>query len=130
MIVITIIAIVATIAVPKLSQMVRNANEAATKGKVGSIRSALTIYYADNEGFYPATLDPLMQPGSKYLTGMVPLYTFDHGNSYNVDYFSTPDYASDNGQWGYVNAPRASAWGSIWVECTHTDARGRIWTQY
>ena len=54
MIVVSIIGILASIAIPKFSEMVRKSKEGALKGNLGSLRSALNIYYADMEGYYPS----------------------------------------------------------------------------
>lgn len=129
MIVIAVIAIVVSIAIPKLSQMIRRANEAATLGKLGAIRSALTIYYADNEGIFPTDLTPLMTPGSKYLTGIIPMYTASHGSSESVAYSSAGD-TGDSGGWDYLNNTSNASWGKVWVDCTHTDNKGTVWTSY
>ncbi len=56
MIVVAIIGILAAVAMPRFANLIRKSNEGATKGKLGAIRSALSIYYADNEGLWPATL--------------------------------------------------------------------------
>ena len=51
MIVVAIIGILAAIAIPKFADLIRKSNEGATKGNLGSVRSALSIYFADNDGF-------------------------------------------------------------------------------
>ncbi|RLD17359.1 MAG: hypothetical protein DRI36_04055 [Caldiserica bacterium] len=66
MMVIAIIGFIAAIAIPKFSDMIRRAKEAATKGRLGAMRSALTIYYGDNEGIFPQNLGDLK--GLGYLT--------------------------------------------------------------
>jgi prepilin-type N-terminal cleavage/methylation domain-containing protein len=53
MIVAAIIAILAMIALPKFSNLIDRAREASTKGNLGALRSALSIYQADNEGQSP-----------------------------------------------------------------------------
>lgn len=53
MITVTIIAILASIAIPKFADMIQKAKEGATKAGLGALRSALSIYYADTEGLYP-----------------------------------------------------------------------------
>ncbi|MBI5555872.1 MAG: prepilin-type N-terminal cleavage/methylation domain-containing protein, partial [Elusimicrobia bacterium] len=57
MIVVAIIGILAGIAIPRYMNFVRRSREGATKGNLGAIRSALNIYYTDQEGIYPATLN-------------------------------------------------------------------------
>ena len=56
MIVVAIIGILAAVAMPRFADLVRKSSEGATKGSLGAIRSALSIYYADNEGRWPDTL--------------------------------------------------------------------------
>ena len=56
MIVVAIIGILAAIAIPKFANLIRKSGEGASKGNVGSIRSALSIYYGDMEGQYPSNL--------------------------------------------------------------------------
>src|SRR5882672_7951405 len=69
MIVVAIIGILAAIAIPKFSQLITKGNEANTKGNLGAIRSALSIYYGDTEGSYPSTSDLSgLTNNSKYMT--------------------------------------------------------------
>jgi len=53
MIVVAIIGILAAIAIPKFADLIKKSKEGATKGSLGELRSALTIYYGENEGIYP-----------------------------------------------------------------------------
>lgn len=53
MIVVAIIGVLASVAIPKFADLIRKANEAACKGQLGSIRSAISIYYGNEEGFWP-----------------------------------------------------------------------------
>jgi len=53
MIVISIVGMLATIATPKFSDMVRKAREAVTKNNLGVLRSVTAIYYADHNGVWP-----------------------------------------------------------------------------
>ncbi|MDD5687697.1 MAG: prepilin-type N-terminal cleavage/methylation domain-containing protein [Elusimicrobia bacterium] len=56
MIVVAVIGILAAIAIPKFGNLLRTAKEGATKGSLGSIRSAITIYYGEMEGEYPVAV--------------------------------------------------------------------------
>jgi len=51
MIVVAIIGILAAIAIPQFAQLVAKSQEGATKGNLGTLRSSLSIYYGDLEGF-------------------------------------------------------------------------------
>ena len=59
MIVVAIIGILAAIAVPKFADLIRKSTEGASKGNLGSVRSALSIYYGDMEGQYPSSISGL-----------------------------------------------------------------------
>lgn len=81
MIVVAIIGILAAIAIPKFAELIRKSSEGAGKGNLGAVRSAMSIYYGDMEGTYPAALTALTV-GGKYLTALPPA--------------KTPNYHADN----------------------------------
>jgi prepilin-type N-terminal cleavage/methylation domain-containing protein len=68
MIVVAIIGILAAIALPKFADLITKSKESSVKGTLGTVRSALSIYYSDNEGTNPSG-DPIdaMTLGGKYL---------------------------------------------------------------
>src|SRR5438105_2253414 len=69
MIVVAIIGILAAIAIPKFASLLRKSNEGSTKGNLASLRSALSVYYGDMEGQYPA--DPVsLTVNGKYLSAI------------------------------------------------------------
>jgi prepilin-type N-terminal cleavage/methylation domain-containing protein len=67
MIVVAIIGILAAVAVPKFADLVTKSKEASVKGALGSVRSALSIYYGDTEGVYPNDLFTALTSANKYL---------------------------------------------------------------
>lgn len=67
MVVVAIIGLLASIAIPKFANMIIKSKEAAVKGSLGAVRSAINIYYADNEGVYPGDLNVDLTTSSKYL---------------------------------------------------------------
>jgi prepilin-type N-terminal cleavage/methylation domain-containing protein len=74
MIVVAIIGILAAIALPRFAQMLEKSREGATKGNLGSIKSAASIYYGDNHGVWPTTLDTSTGYSfSKYLDTLAPV---------------------------------------------------------
>ncbi len=84
MIVVAIIGILAAIAIPKFSQLITKGNEANTKGNLGAIRSALSIYYGDTEGSYPATSDLTgLTINTKYMTS-IPVAKLPAATNMNV----------------------------------------------
>ena len=74
MIVVAIIGILAAIALPRFAQMLEKSREGATKGNLGSIKSAASIYYGDTQGVWPTTLDTITTRSfSKYLDTLAPV---------------------------------------------------------
>ena len=69
MIVVAIIGILAAIAIPKFAELIRKSKEGKTKGNLGALRSAISIYYGDMEGLFPNELRSLTVSG-KYLSPM------------------------------------------------------------
>jgi type IV pilus assembly protein PilA len=74
MIVVAIIGILAAIAIPRFAQMLEKSREGATKGNLGSIKSAASIYYGDTQGTWPSTLQSYSTYAfSKYLDNISPV---------------------------------------------------------
>lgn len=129
MIVVAIIGILAAIAIPKFAELIRKSGEGASKGNLGSIRSAISIYYGDMEGSYPSLLRALTTSG-KYLTEVpaakAPNYHADTSQT-NNDLLSN---LSGIGGWWYDNQTTDANGGQIFVNCTHTDSKGSVWSAY
>ncbi len=129
MIVIAIIAVLALILIPKMGRLIQKSNEAATRGHLGSMRSALSIYYSDQEGTFPVDLSPFLTPGSKFVLDSPPkLYTAVHGIQTEIDYYAAQNPLADTGYWGYVSG--GTGWGVFWVACTHQDLSFKVWSAY
>ena len=127
MIVIAIIGILSTIAIPRFANLLRKSNEGAGKGNLGAVRGALSIYYGDMEGQYPGDLASLTL-GGKYLAVIPPAKAPTYHSDSSV---ITNQIASDDaGGWSYDNTTGDANLGSVWVNCTHTDTKGTVWTQY
>ena len=137
MIVVAIIGILAAIAIPKFAELIRKSGEGASKGNLGSIRSALSIYYGDMEGQYPASLTGLTI-SAKYLAALpvakAPNY---HADSSAVDVlpggcvvvnWDINEFAS--GGWVYCDAPADPGYGGMIINCSHTDSKGSVWSSY
>ena len=103
------------------------------------IRAAVSIYHQDNGGKYPETLEELAK-GGKYLAQIPRLWSVyssdypvrgpDHhpatSDAVNVQTFK----AGDSGKWGYVNNPQDPNYGTVFIDCEHTDSKGSAWTAY
>jgi prepilin-type N-terminal cleavage/methylation domain-containing protein len=130
MIVVAIIGILAAIAIPKFAELIRKSGEGASKGNLGALRSALSIYYGDMEGQYPAQLASMTIAG-KYMSVLpvakTPSYhadtsTENNGYSHNADGLT--------GAWWFDNQAASANLGQVSVNCTHTDSKGSIWSFY
>lgn len=129
MIVVSIVAILAAIAVPKFASLLRKSNEGATKGSLGTLRSALGIYYADMEGQFPSDLGSLTL-GAKYLQAM-PLARTPGYHAATADVVAWNGGAgTDAGGWMYDGIAGDAQAGSVLVNCVETDARGASWSSY
>jgi prepilin-type N-terminal cleavage/methylation domain-containing protein len=125
MIVVAILSILALIILPKFGQLVRKSSESATRGHMGAMRSALSIYYSSLEGMYPSDLSPFFNPGTGHSLDASPqVYTAIHGTTILVDSYPVPDPLADTGRWGYVSGE-----GKFLVVCTHTDLATKVWSQ-
>lgn len=139
MIVVAIIGILAAIAIPQFANLVSKSQEGATKGNLGTIRSALSIYYGDSEGWYPtvagaATNLTTLTLGSRYLQSVpndnLPKTTNNVGHS-SVSTEVDGVASTDVGGWLYDNGgATSSTWGKVVVNCSHTDLRGNAWSGY
>src|ERR1700733_14325792 len=67
MIVVAIIGILAAIAIPQFANLVAKSQEGRTKANLGTLRSALSIYYGDLEGWYPQDALLSLTTNGRYL---------------------------------------------------------------
>ena len=125
MMTVSIIGVMASIALPKFANLVVKAKEAAIKGQLGALRSALNIYYSDNEGVFPsnAATFPASLTG-KYIRSISSLQVPLPGNHASTTLVTGA--AGDDGRWFYAG----SATGQLNVNCTHASADGRIWSRW
>lgn len=143
MIVVVVISILAAVSVPRFADLINKSRAGATKGNLGAIRSALYVYYADNEGRYPTgpsgagcqVIQNALTANVKYLKEWPYSYVVDyHARTDAVACLDTADpYAADpgdDGEWAYVSNSDDNDWGKIMVECYHRDPLGVVWSTY
>ncbi len=125
MMVMTMIAILATIALPKLAYALQKAKEGSAKGNLGSLRTALSVYYADTEGRFPSDLSELTV-GGKYLSAIPAAKGLSqHPDSAAVALGTFP---TDAGGWSYNNVASDAKHGTVVINCAHPDLLGRLWS--
>lgn len=128
MIVVAIIGILAAIAIPKFADLINKSKEGATKGALSSVRSAIQVYYGDNEGWFPADTLASIVVNSKYIASipMAKVPGTTHADSAGVDDVTGGGAITDGTGWAYFNDPgHAATWGNFVVSCTHEDIKGR-----
>jgi len=129
MIVVAIIGILAAIAIPKFADLINKSKEGATKGALSTVRSAIQIYYGDNEGWFPTDTTSLtsLTTDGKYLNSIpmakIPTKHTDSAAILNA-------VADGTGGWVYFNSSAAPIyWGTFIVNCTHPNIAGTsVWT--
>ena len=129
LIVMTVIGILAAVAIPQFSGLINKSKEASTKGHLGDLRSAVQLYYGNNDGYYPT--DGLAVIVPKYLSAIpvakLPGYAQDSNTVHTGNSATAVD---GSGGWAYNNTREDSQWGELHVNCSGTDASHRQWTEY
>ncbi|MDD5302913.1 MAG: hypothetical protein PHS14_07350 [Elusimicrobia bacterium] len=102
------------------------------RSELGTMRTALSIYYGDTEGHYPADLSIMV--GTKwapYAKELPEAVTGRHPKSRAVLLMSGEDFAArrftDAGGWAYAVGGDT---GAVTVNCTHADAAGKVFSTY
>lgn len=127
MLAVTLMAILAAIAIPNTSRLIRKSQEARTKCNLGSLRAVLTLYYTDHEGLYPT--DHLESLVPRYLARIPLKFTpIHHPEGNSVSAGASSDQTDSLGDWFYVNDPNDSNFGYIIVNCIHLDSSGKVWS--
>ena len=129
MIVVAIIGILAAIAIPKFAELIRKSSEGSSKGNLGALRSAMSIYYGDMEGQYPSTMGGLTI-GGKYMTSIPPAKAPNYHTDSNAETLFSVSGIVDAGGWAFIDVATNANVSNVLVSCTHTDTKGTTWTGY
>lgn len=135
MIVVAIIGILAALALPKFASLVEKSREAASKGNLNSMRSAISIYYGDTEGVYPNDLwtEPLYS-FSKYLEKIPPVKATHSGIGAGI--LESPSGTAVMHTTDENIAVTGTGWrynytnGHIFVNSSATDSKGIPYSTY
>jgi len=126
MIVVAIIGILAAVAIPRFAQMLDKSREGATKGNLAGIRSAVSIYYSEKEGVWPADLSTAF---TSYLYPIPPAKANQLGNVSTVALVADVPSSASVG-WAYVTTAGAAYVGNVFANSTATDTKGTSFTMY
>lgn len=153
MIVVAIVGILAAIAVPKFADLIRKSQEGSTKGSLSTIRAALRVYYADNEGNFPGDDLACLTANGKYLNELpkarIPGTSHADSNKVCVSMLADSSVCRTglgapsmwDGQlgalWLYWEQDQFSPMmgtlrrkGDLWIGCTHSDMGGTGWSTF
>lgn len=144
MLVVAIIGLLAAIGLPKFGNMVRKTKEARLRGNLGALRSALGIYYADNDSYIPSSTSAVpitylkfLTFGGKYINEIPrPEVPFHHEpNNFDERVFDIGSPGSSFlctglvSLFGYWSNPVHPQYGRVFVLCHDTDWNGRVWSE-
>ncbi len=123
-------AVAGMIVVPKFTDLMRYSCEGKNNGNLAVLRISLDSY-KDANGKYPEDLHALISGGGELK--QIP-FIWDvwgarspHPRTAEIVYYDGRK-TGDSGKWAYVNNPKDSGWGNVYIDCTHTDSRGTAWS--
>lgn len=135
MLTVAIIATLAAIAIPKFGTMIIRSKEASALAKLGALRSALNIYYADTEGYRPGDgvgFSTALTTGGRYIEQIpsieIPTQTSHRGPCNSVT------TAFDDTEFDCTDVSKSFVWyynttlGKVHVNCLHVTTKGATWS--
>lgn len=127
--VLAVVSVLFGFGISAISKILTLSKESDTRANLSMMRSALLIYYQDNNGMYPVDDLSCLFENEKYIEKIPQAKLAAHGVSNKVYTGNSEDYINDEGGWAYVNVVGDDNWGKLVVNCTHPDSKGRIWSQ-
>ena len=125
-----VILLVTLVAYPKFLDIIRKSNEATTRANLTALRSAIAIYYGDNEGKFPTEniATELTDQDGKYIKFIPEVYCPPYHNITN-EITTKPN--GDSGKWAYqVEESEDRQAGELWIDCNQEDSNGVVWSTY
>lgn len=127
---ILIILLVTMVVYPKFLDVIRKSNEATTRANLTALRTAIAVYYGENEGTYPDEniVKQLLSEDGKYIKYIPEVYCPPYNNPNNE---ITTKPTGNSGRWAYqVKDSKERQAGEIWVDCDQKDSKGVVWNTY
>jgi len=137
MIVVAVMSLLAALAIPKMSDLIIRGKESGSRRALSYMRSAISIYYSDNEGKFPTNLETALTTNGGYMNRVLRAELprnknfGGHGSNEGVSQVAS-QFAGDsvdddagNNVWIY-----SSTGGDIRINCSHWDARNFIWSTW
>lgn len=127
-----ILALGLAVAWPRFQELLRFSGEGAMKGNLADLRQRILAYRGDHDGAFPPTLETLIVPKiSPHLPVLWSNSSVGAHAKTTESIVVAERTGADTGKWAYVVAPSTpELHGTVFIDCTHTDARGSAWTSY
>ena len=127
---ISIILLLTLVFYPKFLDVIRKSNEATTRANLTALRSAIAVYYGDNEGAFPSEniVEELTAEEGKYIKYIPEVYCPPYTNPTNE---ITTKPTGNSGKWAYqVEDSAERQAGELWIDCDKEDSKGVVWNTY
>ncbi len=142
MLIVAILGILVSVAIPRFADLIRKSKEGSTKGGLMNLRSALNIYFSDNNEETPKLGGDGVVANNVGISSLVPKYidaiptvkpaTYHSETnqviSKSTDLVNRGGIANlyDTGGWIYVS----TGGGDFFVNCVHTDIKNSWFTNW
>ena len=134
MVVIVILGILAAVLAPRIPAFIVKAKEGRTKGNLANLRSAIRIYYSDNDGIFPSGTDRTALANAivpRYISRLPLMEMPPYHLASAFERLGSDGGINDAGGWWYQNISTAQDWGEVNVNCNvHKDSGGVYWSTY
>jgi hypothetical protein len=125
-------ALLVAITIPYFSGLFRYSAEGGIKGNLGELRQAVERYRLAHDGRSPDSIGAMVEATT--IPGIPVLWR----KSDKIPHSRTAEAAvvadrtaTDSGRWAFVVSPSSPILtGALFIDCTHTDTRGRVWSEY
>ena len=127
-----ILALCLAIAWPRFRDLLRYSGQGAMKGNLADLRQRITAYRGEHDGAFPPALEALIDPKTspRLPTLWSNAYVGAHKKTAESIVLAEPAPA-DTGKWAYIVSPSTpELHGTVFIDCTHTDNKGSVWTSY
>jgi hypothetical protein len=121
------------LSLPEFGLLLRKSAEGRIRADLATLRQAAGAYRRGHGGAYPPSLDALILRDSPDGKGFPPLWKgwrgFTHPSGTKT--IVLPDRrGTDSGRWALIATSTGTPEQAVFIDCTHTDTRGRAWTSY
>jgi len=134
--IVTALVIIALIIIfiPKFLNTPKQAKECTVAANLSVLRSAIALYYADNDGNYPQGDVAKALVSGGYISKIPKSYSCGYHEASNKIVDSKDLKGDDTGEWAYksdkVDDSSGRNQGEIWLNCTHKNSKGEVMSEF